>query len=223
MKAKHKLPRYTYNEEKLNMITHIIGAVYGLIVLILCVARAGWHRNLAGILSGTFFGLSMIAVYSISSIYHGLDPKKSLKGKIVMRIIDHCDIYGLIAGSFAPVAMTGLRKLNPYVAYISFGIVCLTSIIGIVFTSIDLSKYKAISYASYFIAGWGVLFTLRWLLKAYPKAFMIIIIAGGVVYTSGMIFFALHRKGYKYFHGIFHIFIFLGSLIMSIPIIIYCM
>ena len=73
MKIKNKPPYYTYNEEKLNMITHIVGAVYGLVVLILCVARAGWHHNLAGILSGTFYGLSMIAVYSISSIYHGLN------------------------------------------------------------------------------------------------------------------------------------------------------
>lgn len=223
MKAKHKLPHYTYNEEKLNMITHIIGAVYGLIVLIICVARAGWHRNLAGLLSGIFYGLSMIAVYSISSIYHGLDPRKSLKGKIIMRIIDHCDIYGLIAGSFAPIAMTGLRTSSPYVAWISFSVVCVTSVIGIIFTSIDLAKFKVISYACYFTAGWGVIFTIKWLLKAFPKAFMILIILGGVIYTSGMIFFGLQKKGYKYFHGIFHIFIFLGSLIMSIPIMIYCM
>ncbi len=223
MKAKHKIPRYTYNEEKMNMITHLVGAVYGIVVLVLCVARAGWHHNLAGILSGTFYGLSMITVYSISSIYHGLNPKKSLKGKIIMRIIDHCDIYGLIAGSFAPVAMTRLRETNPTVAWVSFGFVCLTSLTGIVFTAIDLSKYKVISYASYFIAGWGVIFTIKWLLKAYPKAFMIVIIAGGVVYTSGMLFFGLHRKGYKFTHGIFHIFILLGSVIMSVPIIKYCM
>ncbi len=205
------------------MITHTVGAIYGVIVLILCVARAGWHHNLAGILSGIFYALSMITVYSISSIYHGLNPKKSLKGKVIMRIIDHCDIYGLIAGSFAPVAMTGLRRNYPVVAWIAFAVVCLTSVTGIIFTAIDLSKYKVISYASYFIAGWSVIFTLRWLLRSYPRGFMTVIIIGGVVYTSGMIFFGLQKKGYKYSHGIFHIFIFLGSLIMSIPIIKYCM
>ena len=207
----------------MNMISHTVGAIYGVVVLILCVARAGWHHNLAGILSGIFYGLSMIVVYSISSIYHGLNPKKSLKGKVIMRIIDHCDIYGLIVGSFAPVAMTGLRRAYPAVAWISFAVVCITSLTGIIFTAIDLSKYKVISYASYFIAGWSVIFTIGWLIKSYPKGFMTVIIIGGVVYTSGMIFFGLQKKGYEYSHGIFHIFIFLGSLIMSIPIIRYCM
>lgn len=223
MKGKHKLPRYSYNEEKMNMITHTVGAVYGLAVLLICVGRAGWHRNLAGILSGTVYGMSMLVVYCISSVYHGLDPKKSLKGKIIMRVIDHCDIYGLIAGSFAPVALTGIRRVNPTVAWIAFSLVCVTSVIGIIFTAIDMSKFKVISYGAYFLAGWGVIFTIKWMRLAYPKAFIIMLIAGGAVYTSGMIFYGLQKLGYKYSHGVFHIFILLGSIVMSVPIIQYCM
>ncbi len=223
MSGKYKLPRYTYNEEKLNMITHIVGAVYGLAVLIVCVARAGWHQNIRGIVSGVIYGLSMITVYCISSVYHGLDPKKALRGKVIMRVIDHCDIYALIAGSFAPVAMTGIMRINPLVAWISFAVVCVTAIIGTVVTAVDMKKYKIISYGAYFLAGWGVIFTMRWMLRAYPRIFIILLIAGGVVYTSGMIFYGLQRKGYKYFHGVFHIFILLGSIVMSVPIIWFCM
>ncbi len=223
MKVKHKLPRYSYSEEKMNMITHIVGAVYGLVVLIVCVGRAGWHHNIAGILSGIVYGLSMIIVYCISSVYHGLDPRKSLKGKIIMRVIDHCDIYGLIAGSFAPVALTGIRRVNPTVAWVSFSIVCVTSIIGIVFTAIDMNKFRVISYGAYFLAGWGVIFTLKWMRMAFPTSFIVLVIAGGAVYTSGMIFFVLQKLGYKYCHSVFHIFILLGSIVMSVPIIKHCM
>ena len=223
VKGKYKIPRYSYNEEKANMITHIVGAVYGLVVLLICVGRAGWHHNIAGILSGIVYGMSMITVYCISSVYHGLNPKKSLRGKIIMRVIDHCDIYGLIAGSFAPVALTGIRRINPTVAWVSFSIVCVTSIIGIIFTAIDMTKFKAISYGAYFLAGWGVLFTLKWMRIAFPKAFIILLVAGGAVYTSGMIFFGLQKLGYKYCHSVFHIFILLGSIVMSVPIIQYCM
>lgn len=220
---KINLPDYSKREETVNMITHTVGGGFAVISLFMCIIKAAWHNDVAALISGFIYGVSMIAVYSISSVYHGLDPDKTFFGKVVMRVIDHCDIYGLIVGSFAPVAMTGLRRASPKLAWISFSIVCVTAIFGTVFTAIDFKKYRIISYSAYFVAGWSVLMTVKMLLTIYPKRFFILLVIGGAVYTMGMIFFALEKKGYRYSHSVFHIFILAGSIIQFIPIFVYCM
>lgn len=217
-----KLPEYTKSEELFNMITHIIGGAFALSILIVCCVFAALHNNVPGIISGVVYGLSMITVYVVSSVYHGLDAKRSHRGKRVMQIIDHCDIYGLIIGSFAPIALTGLRERNPVLAWVSFGIVCAVSVIGIVFTSIDFTKYSVVSYSAYFLAGWSVLMTVRELHAAFSKEFIVLLITGGIVYTAGMIFFVLEQKKYRYCHTIFHLFILAGSVIHFIAIFKYC-
>ncbi|MGN1194811.1 MAG: hemolysin III family protein [Acutalibacteraceae bacterium] len=216
------LPTYSKNEETANMITHILGGVFAFFSLILCAVFAAWHKNISGIISGVIYGISMIIVYVISSVYHGLDPDKAYKGKVVLRVLDHCDIYGLIVGTFAPIALTGLRQVNPIVAWVSLSLVLLTAAIGTVFTAIDFSKFKVISYGAYFVAGWSVIMTVRQMLLAFSKEFIILLIVGGVVYTSGMIFYGLQYKGYKYCHSIFHLFILAGSIIHFIAIFKYC-
>lgn len=217
-----KLPEYSKGEEVFNMVTHIAGSAFAVLALILCVVFAALHKNPLGILSGILYGTSMIIVYVISSVYHGLNPKRAGIGKRVMQVLDHCDIYGLIIGTFAPIVFSGLRKANPLLAWISFGIVCLVSVIGIVFTAIDFKKYKVVSYGAYFVAGWSVLMTVREIYRAFPPEFLILLITGGAVYTLGMIFFALGSKKHKYCHSIFHLFILAGSIIQFIPIFKYC-
>lgn len=216
------LPTYSKTEEIANMITHILGGVFAFFSLVMCVGYAGWHKNAYGVVSGLIYGISMIVVYVISSVYHGLDPDKAYKGKVVLRVLDHCDIYGLIVGTFAPIALTGLRKVSPVTAWVSLGLVLLTAIIGTVFTAIDFSKFKVISYGAYFVAGWSVIMTVKQMLEAFSAEFIVLLIVGGVVYTSGMIFYALQCKGYKYCHSIFHLFIFAGSVIHFFAIFKYC-
>ena len=216
------LPRYSKNEELVNMITHIAGGVFAFAVLILCSVFAAWHKNTAGVISGIIYGISMMIVYVVSSVYHGLSAQKAYSGKVIMRIIDHCDIYGLIVGTFAPIALTKLMKTSPTTAIISFAAVCVTSIIGVVFTAIDFSKYKIISYGAYFFAGWSVILTARQLLTAYSWEFIFLMIIGGAVYTLGMIFYVLESKNYKYSHSVFHMFILAGSVIHFIAIFKYC-
>ena len=105
---------------------------------------------------------------------------------------------------------------------IAFGAVCAVSVIGVVFTAIDFNKFGPISYGAYFLAGWSVLSTVRALHAAFSKEFIILLIAGGLVYTSGMIFFLLEMKKHKYCHSVFHIFIVLGSVLHFIAIFKYC-
>ncbi len=216
------LPDYTRNEEIANMTTHILGGVFALFSLLMCTAFAAWNKNLSGLVSGVIYGISMIVVYVISSVYHGLDPDRAYKGKVVLRVLDHCDIYGLIVGTFAPIALTGLRKVSPTVAWVSLCLVILTAIIGTVFTAIDFSKFRIISYGAYFVAGWSVIMTVKQMLLAFSKEFIVLMVVGGAVYTLGMIFYGLQCKGYKYCHSVFHLFILAGSVIHFIAIFKYC-
>ena len=217
-----KLPSYTKEEEIFNTVTHIIGGVFGIAVLVLCTVFSALHSNISGIVSGIIYGFSMITVYTVSSVYHGLDAERACTAKKIMQIIDHCDIYGLIIGTYAPVVLTYFRKEHPLAAWLSFGTVCIFSVIGIIFTSVDFKKYAVISYGAYFVAGWSILLNMYLLFKTYSPEFVILLIAGGAVYTSGMIFYVLEKKNFKYGHSIFHIFILCGSVIQFIPIFKYC-
>lgn len=216
------LPDYSKGEETANMITHILGGVFAFFSLILCAVFAAWHRNIAGIISGVIYGISMIVVYVISSVYHGLDPDRAYKGKVVLRVLDHCDIYGLIVGTFTPIALTGLRQVSPVTAGVSFSLVTVTAVIGTVFTAIDFSRFKVISYGAYFVAGWSVIMTIKQMLLAFTAEFIVLMIVGGVVYTLGMIFYGLQCKGFRYCHSIFHLFILAGSVIHFVAIFKYC-
>lgn len=218
-----RLPDYTRGEERMNMITHIVGGAFALLSLVLCVAAAAWHRNLAGVISAIPYGCSMILVYVISGVYHGLDPHAAEKSKRTMQIIDHCDIYALIAGTFTPIVFTGLLKAAPTLAGISYAVTCVTCVVGAVFTAIDFKRFRVISYASYFIAGWSVLMTVKAMTRAFSKTFLWLMILGGAVYTAGMLFFCLEMKGKKYCHGVFHLFILAGSILQFAAIFRYCM
>lgn len=216
------LPSYSEKEETANMITHIIGCVFALTALILCTVFAVLRREAPVIVSGILYGVSMLAVYAISSIYHGLNPESAGFGKRVLQIIDHCVIYGLIIGSYAPIAMTGLRSYNPVKAWVTFGVVCVASAAGLVFTAIDFNKFGLISYGAYFIAGWSVLTVIKDMRVVFSTEFIILLITGGVIYTAGMIPFVLEMRHKRYGHALFHIFILLGSIFQFAGIFKHC-
>ena len=107
------LPTYTKGEEIFNMVSHIVGAVVGVVALVLCVIFAAIHGNVYGVVSSAIFGVTLIILYTMSSIYHGLNEK--LKAKKVFQVIDHCSIFLLIAGSYTPFALCTLREYSPAV------------------------------------------------------------------------------------------------------------
>ena len=93
--ADRKLPNYTKGEEIFNMVTHIVGGAFGIVLLILCIVRGATHSGATGVLTGIVFGICMIVLYTMSAVYHGLSPR--VKGKKVMQILDHCSVFLLIA------------------------------------------------------------------------------------------------------------------------------
>ena len=104
------LPKYSKGEEIFNMTTHIVGGGIDIFATVLCIVFAAIHGNIYGIVSGAIFGLTMIVLYTMSSIYHGLRPNTT--GKKVLQILDHCSIFLLIAGSYTPFALCTLREYD---------------------------------------------------------------------------------------------------------------
>ncbi len=214
------LPTYTKGEEIFNMTSHIVGASLGLIATILCVAFATSHKNLYGIVSGLIYGISMLLLYTMSSIYHGLSPK--LKSKKVFQILDHCSIFLLIAGSYTPFALCTIRESNPLTGWIIFSIIWGFAILGIVLNSIDIKRYKVFSMICYLLMGWCIIFKVNELPQLLTTNGFILLVAGGVTYTIGAILYGVGKK-HKYFHSIFHLFILLGSILQFLCILLYVM
>ena len=109
-----QLPNYTKGEERMNMLTHIAGGIIGIAALVFCVIRAALHDNVWGIVTSAVYGATMIAMFTISSVYHGLKPNL---GKKVMQVIDHCTIYFLIAGTYTVIVLSALRPRYPYLGW----------------------------------------------------------------------------------------------------------
>lgn len=212
------LPNYTKKEELANMITHIIGGVIGIIALILCVVYANKNNNTYGIISGCIFGASMILLYTMSSIYHGLNPK--LTSKKVFQVIDHCTIFLLIAGTYTPIALCAVREYNVKLGWWLFGIVWGLAIIGMILNAIDLKKYKIFSMICYLGMGWCIIFLAGKLNIILGTKGTLYLILGGIAYTIGSVLYIIGSKR-KYYHTIFHIFVDIGSLLHLICILLY--
>lgn len=186
------LPVYTKGEEIFNMTSHICGGVLGIVATVLCIVIASIHQNVYGIISGAIFGVTMIILYTMSSIYHGLSPK--VTGKKVMQVLDHCSIFLLIAGSYTPFTLCTLREYNPWTGWIIFGIIWGVAIIGIILNSIDLKKYKKFSMICYLAMGWCIIVKMPLLPTLLGKAGVTLLVAGGVVYTIGAILYGVRKK-----------------------------
>ena len=214
------LPVYSKREEFLNSLTHAVGAVFALGALIACVAVSSYARYKAGLITGIVYGLSMLMLYVNSSVYHGL-PKSDAKK--VMRVVDHCTILIFIVGAYAPLILTGIREQNPRLSVGVFIAVSAAAIVGIVFTAIDVHRFRALSMASYLIIGWCFALIAKWALKVYPTRFTILLFIGGALLTIGAVLYGIGKKNHDYFHAVFHVFILAGSAVHFIAILQYCM
>ena len=212
------LPSYTKGEEIFNMVTHICGSVLGIVAIVLLSIFGAIHHNPYAVVSGVIFGVSMVVLYTMSSIYHGLSPK--LKAKKVFQIFDHCAIFLLIAGSYTPFCLCTLREYNSTLGWTIFGIIWGTALLGILFNSIDIKKYRYLSMACYLLMGWCIIVKASILPQLLTNFGFGLLLAGGIVYSIGAILYGLGKKK-KYIHSVFHIFIFLGSLLHFFCILFY--
>jgi hemolysin III len=214
------LPTYTKGEEIFNMVSHILGSVLGIVAIVLCSVFAAIHKNPYGVVSGVIYGISLVLLYTMSSVYHGLS--KNLFAKRVFQVLDHCTIFVLIAGCYTPFALCTLREYSPAWGWSIFGIIWLMAIIGIVLNSIDLKKFKVFSMICYLTMGWCIVLKINVLPKLLHTTGFILLAVGGIIYTIGAILYGLGKK-HKWVHSWFHVAVFLGSLIHFICILLYVM
>lgn len=211
------LPDYTRGEEIANMTTHIVGGALGVIILFLSVIISAFDRNIWGIVGSFIYGISMIALYTVSSVYHGLKP---CLGKKVMQVIDHCTIYLLIAGTYTPILLSAMRPVYPAIAWIVLGAEWALAAFAATFTAIDHNKYKKLSMVFYILMGWFIVLCFRQTVEVLTIEGMLWILLGGISYTIGAVLYGIGSKK-PVFHTVFHVFVVIGTLLQAIGILFY--
>ena len=211
------LPSYTKGEEIFNMVSHIVGAALGIAALVLCVVISASHHDPWAVVGSSIYGASLIMLYTMSSIYHGLRPNM---GKKVLQVLDHCTIYFLIAGTYTPVCLAGLRRVSLVACWVMFGIIWGLAALAITLTAIDIRKYQVFSMICYIGMGWGIIFAFRPLIEAISLKGFFWLMGGGLCYTIGAILYGIGKK-LKWIHSIFHLFVLAGSILHFFAMIFY--
>ena len=211
------LPDYTKGEENMNMITHIVGGALGVVALVLCLLKAIFVGNGYDLAGSIVYGVSMIGLYTMSSVYHGLRPGM---GKKVLQVLDHCTIYFLIAGTYSIIALSALREVSPVLGWGIFGFQWAMTALAVTLTAIDLDNYNTFSMICYIGMGWCIAPFMKTAYTALGGPGFWLLLTGGIAYTIGAVLYGLGGK-MRWMHSIFHIFVVLGSLLQFLCIIFY--
>ncbi len=208
------IPKYSLSEELISAISHGVGSLLSVAALVLCVVVATKSASVYNVVSASIYGATLIILYTMSTLYHSLKVNKAKK---VFRVIDHCSIFLLIAGTYTPYTLVTLRST---VGWWLFGIVWGAAIIGIVLNAIDLKKYSVVSVICYLAMGWVIVFAFNPLKAALAPVGIALLIWGGVAYSVGAGLYAIGSK-LKYFHSVFHFFVLAGSVLHFFSILLY--
>ena len=208
------IPKYSLSEELLNSISHGVGAIFGIVATVLCLVKAANSGDPWRIVSSAIFGVTVLLLYLMSCLYHAL---KVNKAKRVFRVIDHCTIFLLIAGTYTPFTLVTLRGT---IGWWLFGIVWGMAILGITLNAVNLKKFSRVSVACYLVMGWAILAAFQPLAEALAPGGISLLIWGGVAYTVGAILYGIGAK-VKYFHSVFHFFCLAGTVLHFFAIYLY--
>ena len=215
--ADRQLPNYSKGEEIFNMVSHIVGAALGIAALVLCIIVSAKHHSGIGVVSSCIYGVTLIVLYTMSSVYHGLRPGM---GKKVMQVLDHCTIYFLIAGTYTVILLSAIRPENPVLAWVLFGFEWGMVALATTLTAIDLKKYRVFSMICYIGMGWAIIFFAKQAMQALTFPGFLLLLLGGIAYTVGSILYGLGKRR-KWMHSVFHIFVVLGALLQFFCVLFY--
>lgn len=204
---------YSLGEEIFSSVTHGIGALMGVAMLVLLVVFAARAHNVYGVISGAIYGSTLIILFTMSTLYHAISAGGAKK---VFRVLDHCSIYLLIAGTYTPIALCTLRQHGGWVL---FGIVWGVTVLGITLNAINMEKFKLISLISYIVLGWAVVAMWGTLRACLAPEGIVLLLAGGIVYMLGVVFYCL--KNVAYMHSIWHIFVLAGGILHFFAVLLY--
>lgn len=195
--------RYTLGEEIFNSVTHGVGSLLSIAGTVVLIVFSAINSDAFAVVSSAVYGASLIILYTMSTLYHSITNEKAKK---FFRIMDHNTIFFLISGTYTPYTLAVLR--SP-LGWVLFGVVWGAAAIGIVLNSIDLEKFSKISVVCYIAMGWVIIIAVKPLMSSMPFISFALLVAGGIFYTIGVIFYAI--KKVKYFHSVWHIFTVIGS------------
>lgn len=196
-------PQYTQADEKFHSMTHAIGAILAFVGFVLLVWPALQHGDVWRILSFSIYGGSLILLYLASTLYHGVREERR---KRLFRHLDHLSIFLLIAGSYTPVALLSLHGIWRWTI---FGLIWGFAAAGIVYEWLFLGRYKWITVTIYLGMGWLAVVAIKPLLTMVPLGLLGWLLAGGLFYTGGVVFYV--RKRMRYHHVLWHLFVLFGS------------
>ena len=203
---------YSPLEERINIVSHVIGLVLSIVALVLMVVRASLHGDAWHIVSVSIFGASLILLYAASALYHGARDSKT-RGRL--RVFDHATIYVLIAGTYTPFTLV---TLNGWVGWTIFGVSWAMAVSGVILKLFYTGRYDVLSTLMYVFMGWIIMFAIKPLVNNIPTEGLFWLIAGGVAYTVGAILYSI--KQIKFNHAVFHVFVVLGSFCHFVSV--YC-
>ncbi|MGB5475239.1 MAG: hemolysin III family protein [Gammaproteobacteria bacterium] len=200
--------------ERFNSISHLVGAVLALAGAVVLVVVASRGDDTRRIVSFSIYGATLFLLYLISTLYHGLPTGRA---KHVFRVLDHQAIYLLIAGSYTPFTLV---VLDGIVGWWLFGAIWGMAVLGLVLDALPRRGARVLPFIIYFVMGWLIVLAIDPLLAALPRTGFIWLLTGGILYSSGIVFFALDRR-YPWMHGVWHLFVLAGSISHYVAILVY--
>jgi hemolysin III len=195
--------QYSLGEEIANAVTHGLGIAASLVALVALVAFAAMYGNVWHVVSVAVYGVTLLLLYTASTLYHSLSSTRACH---VFKVIDHAAIYLLIAGTYTPFTLVTLR--GPW-GWSLFGVVWGLALVGIALEAFWVYRPKWVSGVVFLGMGWMVVVAIKPLLAALPPHGMQLLVAGGLAYTLGVIFYVLKRIPYT--HAVWHLWVLAGS------------
>ncbi len=208
--------KYTMREEIANSITHGIGVLFSIVTLTILLVYAVQQRSVISIIAFSIYGLCSIALYSSSTLYHSFQ-KESIKK--ILRVFDHSSIFLFIAGTYTPVTLIALRGYWRIGLLTAVWLIATAGILFKILTFKNFDKHKAISLGLYILMGWLMIIAIKPMMEMMPIGFFGWLLAGGIVYTIGTIFYAVKKIPYN--HAIWHGFVLMGSVFHFVGIFRY--
>jgi len=203
--SEHKrIGQYSETEEKVNIITHASGLFLSVVALVLLVMRALRYGDTLHVITFTVFGLSMILLYTSSTLYHSA---KDITTRGKLQVFDHASIYVLIAGTYTPFT---LIVLPGNLGWIMFGIIWTLALGGVIIKLFFTGRFDLLLTIMYVALGWIVVIALKPLIANLAIEGVILLFAGGIAYTLGAVIYGIKKIPGN--HAIFHFFVLIGTL-----------
>lgn len=204
---------YSFLEELFNSITHGAGVLLSIAALVWLIIFSASQGSTSHIVSGAIFGVTLILLYSSSTLYHSFQKPQV---KRVFKIMDHSCIYLLIAGTYTPFLLVTLRG---FLGWTMLGVIWFLAVAGVVFKIFFVHRFKIVSTIAYVLMGWIIIIAIKPLVDSLPSGGIVWLIAGGLAYTLGVVFYAW--KSLPFNHAIWHLFVLGGSVCHFFAVIFY--